>query len=209
MNLSLQLVTGFESVNLSCEEARLLGRQDLSEDVETVLRYFLIGFFSLVFPLSICLTSLTIFLILKFKHLRQTTFLLAMQLVILDFVLSMTFTPLSIVGAVNERWILGLQFCRIANVVILFTYQFRGWLMFTFVFDRFWTVFAPFQYPKYRNKVIWSLNISLLVLSSLIDLVLPYFLNCAGFERATYNCFGTVAEVCDNYNSCQLFVNKL
>ncbi len=200
MNLSVS------ELNQSCEEARLFGIQVLSDDVEAVLRYIAIGFLSLFFPFSVCLTSFTIFLIIRFKHLRQTTFLLPMQLVILDLLISITHNPLAIIGAVYGRWIHGLPFCRVVHAELLFTYQCRNWLMFIFVFDRFWTVFAPFRYPKYRNKIIWSLNVLLLVLSSQIDLVVPFSLSCSGFERASWNCFGPVAKECYNYDTCQHYV---
>ncbi len=197
MNVSSEL-------NQTCEEARFYGREILSEDVESFMRKFSIGFFVTLFPFSICLTTFTIFLILKFKHLRQTTFLLALQLVIVDLVLALTFTPLSILGAVNGRWVLGLSFCRVVYTEIVFVYQFRGWLMFVFVCDRFFTVFIPFHYHKYRNKIILSLIAGVLFMI-VVALIIPLALDCSGFDRETWICLGFANEGCPNKSTCQIY----
>ena len=178
--------------NQSCDETRLHGIQVLSDDVETVLRYLSIGFISLMFPISLTLTSFTIFLILKFKHLRQTTFLLAMQLLILDLGISISYVPAALLSAANGRWILGLPMCAIVHAVILFTYELRGWLMFVFVCDRFLTVFIPFKYSKYRKKFIWFLYCVILAIT-VINVVVITGSNCSGFNRQLWVCVGHLA----------------
>ena len=78
MNISNEL-------NQSCEERRLFGNQELSDNAELGLRYFALVYYIALFPLSLSLTGLIIFLIIKFKHLQQATFFLALQVEILDF----------------------------------------------------------------------------------------------------------------------------
>ena len=65
MNLSSEL-------NQSCEELRLFGQQELSDKADLGLRYFVLGYDIVLFSLSLSLTGLIIFLIIKFKHLQQT-----------------------------------------------------------------------------------------------------------------------------------------
>ncbi len=69
MNLSSEL-------NQSCEELRLFGHQELSDNADLGLRYFVLGYNIVLFPFSLSLTGLIIFLVIKFKHLQQTTFFL-------------------------------------------------------------------------------------------------------------------------------------
>ncbi len=199
MNLSAEL-------SLSCDEARLFGTQILSEDVETVMRYFSIGIHIVLFPFSICLTSFTIFLILKFKHLRQTTFLLAMQLLILDLVVVASFVPSSILGALQGQWIMGLPFCRIFHAEFAFTLRLREGLMFIFVCDRFCTVFVPLRYPKYRKRTILSL-FAVVLIFTIISLMALWTLNCSGFNRRYWICLCFFHENCPGGEYCLYYIS--
>ncbi len=158
MNYSIEL-------NDSCEEARLFGKQVLSDNVEIVLRYLVLIYYCLLFPFSLTLTLFIIFLIIKFKHLRDTTFMLALQVVILDFVFTITLTPVAVNSTPSGQWLLGNIMCEIfvANFGLIFL--FRNFLMFIFVFDRFCNVFRPFQYGRHRKKVILTLWLFFLVLT--------------------------------------------
>ena len=60
MNISNEL-------NESCEERRLFGNQELSDNAELGLRYFALVYYIALFPLSLSLTGLIIFLISKYS----------------------------------------------------------------------------------------------------------------------------------------------
>ena len=85
MNLSSEL-------NQSCEEHRLFGQQELSDNAELGLRYFALVYYIALFPLSLSLTGLIIFLIIRFKHLHQTTFVLTLQVAIIDVYTYLSFS---------------------------------------------------------------------------------------------------------------------
>lgn len=196
MNISILL-------NRSCEEARLYGQQSvLSERIETSLHYFSIGMIVLLFPFSLSLTSLTAFLILKFKHLYQTTFFLALQLVFFNIFFVVVYAPILIVSVIESRWVLGLPFCRVSLVIFRFIYLARSSFTFVFICDRFFTVFAPFRYPVYRNKFIWSLNLIVLVMYT-STLVVPLALQCHNFDRFSLNCLDILSDECPHSSQCQ------
>ncbi len=74
----------FTEFNISCEDLKTVGIQLTDIHVEEVIRYMTIGLVILLFPLSVCMNLIVIFLMVKFKHLRQTTYLLALQLIFVD-----------------------------------------------------------------------------------------------------------------------------
>ena len=197
MNLSSEL-------NQSCEELRLFGHQELSESFELALRYFVLGYNIVLFPFSLSLTGLIIFLIIKFKHLQQTTFFLALQLAILDFSYVVTFTPAAITATIGGQWITGIHTCIISGGEFVFIYQLRNWLMFVFICDRFCTIFFYFEYNQRRRKVILILCLTALALSA-ISAVLPAILGCIEFNRVLWLCTSPVYDICHQHEFCQLY----
>ncbi len=189
-------------LNQSCEELRLFGHQELSDSFELALRYFVLGYNIVLFPFSLSLTGLIIFLIIKFKHLQQTTFFLALQVAILDFLYVITITPAAIVGTIGGQWITGKYTCIISGGEFVFIYQLRNWLMFVFVYDRFCTVFMPFWHKRHRRKVILVLCLTVLVFSA-INAVLPMIIGCFEFDRILWLCTSPVYEICHKNEFCQ------
>ena len=190
--------------NFSCEDIRLGGRDlNLPEDLDTAIRFILIGFLALVFPFTIFLNFLTIFLVLKFKHLHQTTFFLALQVIIIDLTFAIITTPIVIASAQAGEWILGLHFCYISGAINAFLRKMRSLIMFVLVFDRFCTVFKPFHYPSKRTKVVLPLCcLALLILVA--DITVTLFKGCYGFDNIGYFCVNRNGckdpELCDTYN---------
>ncbi len=191
-------------LNQSCEELRLFGHQELSDQFELALRYFVLGYNIVLFPLSLILTGLIIFLIIKFKHLQQTTFFLALQLAILDFSYVVTFTPAAITATIGGQWITGIHTCIISGGGFMFIYQLRNGLMFVFVYDRFCTVFMPFWYKRHRRKVILVLCLTVLALS-VFGAVLSIILDCLAFDRVLWICKSPVYEICHNHELCLIY----
>ncbi len=144
MNLSSEL-------NQSCEELRLFGNQELSDNADLGLRYFAFGYNIVVFPISLSLTAFIIFLIIKFKHLQQTTFFLALQVIISGFLFAL-FRPAAVISTIDGQWSTGIQTCNISGGVFAFLFQLCQWIMFVFVCDCFFTM--PFRYNRHRRKVI-------------------------------------------------------
>ncbi len=175
----------------SCEETRLIGEQYYEEGghLDTALRYTLIVFLGVQFPFIIILNGFSIFLILRFKHLRRTTFFLTLQLLLVDLLDTMFLTPVIIVNALAGKWIMGLPFCTLTGSVVIFDFQMRNLLMFVIVCDRFCTVLKPFDYLRIRRKVILPLNVAALLLP-LSSVTAPVILDCMEFSRLAWYCTG-------------------
>ncbi len=195
MNFSSEL-------NQSCKEHRLFGKQELSDNADLGLRYFVLGYNIALFPISLSLTAFIIFLIIKFKHLKQTTFFLALQVVISDLLFAL-FSPAVFVSTIDGQWSIGIQTCNISGGVFAFIFHIRQWIMFVFVCDRFFTVFIPFQYNRHRKKVILILCSTVLAVA-IIGAVLHTTLDCFSFSRVVWLCVSPIDETCPNFELCQL-----
>ncbi len=196
MNLSSEL-------NQSCEELRLFGQQELSDNADLGLRYFVLGYNIVLFPISLILTGLIIFLIIKFKHLQKTTFFLALQMAIFDFLFILIFSPAAVISTIDGKWSIGSHTCNISGGVFAFIYQLRQWIMFVFVCDRFSNVFIPFRYKKHGRKVILILCLTALAIA-IISAVPNVILGCFGFNRVVWLCTSPVYKTCPNFEFCQL-----
>ncbi len=126
MNLSSEL-------NQSCEELRLFGKQELSNNADLVLRYFALGYDVVLFPLSLSLTGLIIFLIIKFKDLQGTMFFLALQVAIIDSLFVLTFLLAAIISTIDGRWSIGFHMCIFNGAAFTITLHLRNWLMYVCV----------------------------------------------------------------------------
>ncbi len=196
MNLSTEL-------NQSCENHRLFGNQELSDNADLGIRYFVLGYNILLLPFSLILTGLVIFLIIKFKHLQQTTFFLTLKVAIIDFLFVLIYFPTAVVSTIDGQWSIGLQTCNISSGAFTFIFQLRNWLMFVFVCDRFCTVFMPFRYNRHRRKVILTLSVIVIALA-LLAAVLPTIFGCFGLTRVVWACISPIDKTCPNYEFCQL-----
>ena len=170
-----------------------------SIDIETAMRFTYIGYIGLLFPFAIILNSSAIFLTLRFKHLRQTTFILALQVIIVNLAITLLVTPISISSAQAGDWILGATFCRISGAAISFLYQMRSCLMFTLACDRFCTIFFPLRYPKLRTRLILLLCMTT-VLTNLVNAAITLGLDCITFHRSAWICLKE--DGCTNKESC-------
>ncbi len=79
--------------------------------------------------------------IIQFKQLHQTSFYLALQILILELVFTIISLLLTTIVASVGHWTLGLPFCTITGGLFLFFFQFRQYLMLVFVC-------APFSCPS-------------------------------------------------------------
>lgn len=80
----------------------------------------------------------------------------------------------------------------------------KSWLMFVYVFDRFFTVFMPFHYHnKVCGRVILILY-STVVIFSLFGSISPAALGCDGFYWTLSTCVNTPNFVCPQHEYCQM-----
>ena len=114
------------TTNVLCEEELLRGATNLNFETEEILRYFLTGFLVLTLPFTLIINIDIIILIIRSKILRQITFYLAHQLVVVDPLTALFIYPVAITSAVAGEWVMGLQFCWVSAFVILLPRQARN-----------------------------------------------------------------------------------
>ncbi len=189
--------------NISCEDQRTVGIQRPDIYLEDVIRYMTIGSVSFLFPISVCLNMIVILLIANFKHLRQTTYLLALQLILVDLVYTCMNSSVSIISAAFKKWILGTGLCQFTGNMFIFLQFLRSFLMFIFVCDRFCLVFSPFGYSKIRKKTLFALVFASLLLCGVL-VITPFMYDCVIFSRFAWHCINTVRG-CLKEQSCFMF----
>ncbi len=106
------------SLILTCEERRYIGRTTLDFDTEAILRYFLVGYLILLVPFSTCLNGFLIILMVTIKSLHQTVYFLTLQVVVLDFGLSIFALSITIANAIAGKWTFDPTFCSLSIFVI-------------------------------------------------------------------------------------------
>jgi len=182
------------------QEQRYYGMRAIEPDTEELLRYFLIGFLLLIFPAAVLLNGFLIFLIVVAKSLHRSVYFLALQLAVVDIVITLVITPVTIISAFAGEWILGPELCSLTLFIQHILRHGRYWLMFIFVCNRFISVFYPFFYHKHERKMV--VIFSLLAWSiTFLFAILPIILDCEEFSRIAWYCTG--GNGCTDKFKCQ------
>lgn len=158
-----------------------------STSLTTTVRSFQTLFYILICVSGITLNSLLIVLVAKYKKLQTLSFAIALQVVVLDLILSSTVLLLRPLTSIAKRWLFGEHVCVITAYVYLTYLLLRTLLMFVFVIDRFLSVFFPFSYPKHSSKVMLILSVSIWVFC-LVARIIPGILDCYAYVPTSYLC---------------------
>ncbi|XP_064386833.1 octopamine receptor beta-1R-like [Halichondria panicea] len=211
MNDTVGNVTG------TCEELRLMsGPLLFSRTVYEVFRYVQITIFIIGFPLGLFLNTLVIVLVAKVKKLQQTSFYLALQVVVVDLLITLIQFPTTTANIIADGWVFGAIGCPSIGFFLFTLRNMRNFLMFVFVTDRFLTVFAPFWYYKlnHRNLVVVPLSVAAWFLAILYGLIpMPFGLDCHEYGRIAWGC--TVSkgckypEICDAYKNASVVLSNV
>ena len=152
-----------------------------------IVRSFLILFFMTVSFLGTVLNIFVVYLVWRFKSLRTKEFSFAIQITVINIFSSAFLVSLMLTTVVANQWLFGEYMCVIAGVLVYGLGTLRGLLMLAFATDRFFNVFMPFKYPKYRAKVLVA-QLVVIYLVSLIALVLPGLYDCESLSVTSYIC---------------------
>ena len=193
-----------QSMSIPCEERQYIGIMILDFETETIMRSIVIAFLLLLFPFAVFLNCLFVILVAKSKILQQTTFYLALQVVVVDLASVFFVFPLTITGGFIQQWSLEPVLCTLTLFIEAFIRSSRQFLMFAFVTDRFCLVFFPFRYRRHRNKLVISLCIGVYTISVVLASVLSV-LDCVGFSRVTWHC--DLSEGCTNPEACGIWTS--
>ncbi len=187
------------SITLSCAASSLQANHSspFPPDVEIVLRsvQVLVGIFRDI--LGILLNSLVIILVVKFKKLKNISFGIAVQIAIVNILLTLQYSCNTIHVAAG-RYIFGSNLCIASAFILLTLFYLRNFLILTFALDRFASVFIPFHYPKYRHRIVTAICITFFCMSLGNSIIItPPFLDCYELIRNT--------EICTFSRSCNHF----
>lgn len=180
----------FTSTNdtLTCVASSIMGQAyPYAFGLSVAARFGLILYHIFLYFVSIPLNALMVYLICKYKSLQTMSFVLILQVVIIDLVGALVLIPLTVISVGANKWLLGENMCIITGVVnyaIGFT---RTEIMLCFVIDRFLQVHFAFSYPKYRLKTVCSLSVISLV-APIVLAAVPGFFGCYSFAPSIGQC---------------------
>ena len=191
--------------NVSCAQRFIQGPVTLpySHTFSTTVRVLEGVFFAFNAVVGTLLNGLVIFLVARYKKLQKYTFLVTLQVVALNLMISLL-CLLSMANVVANRWWLGSHVCAAVGVFFVTTTVTRAFLMFVFVIDRFLSIFWTFSYPKYRTRVSVALSVASWLISFIIALIpVPGMLDCYSFRETSQLC--VLNSGCSS--SCTLFIS--
>ena len=195
------------NVSLTCAARSLEGASlPYSPTLLTTVRIFQSIFFCILSIFGPPFNILVIVLVARNKILQTRSFGIALQVVVMDLVLSLTACLSAFISSVANRWMFGEHICVTLALIFAITVRVRTLLMLVFVLDRFLSVFAPFFYPKHRLKIIAVLStVSWLVALTIGIVQLPQLLDCYRFSSRMWMC-----SALGNCSSrCSIFVWSL
>jgi hypothetical protein len=160
-----------------------------SEDLILTVRSLQTLSYILIFTLGIFLNVLTITLVAKHKKLRTRTFAIAMQVVVIDLILSSTVLALRPISAIANQWLFGEAMCILTGYMYLSYLFLRQLLMLMFVVDRFLSVFYLYSYPKHSTVIMVTASIVTWVFSLGARIIgFPGVLDCYSYVATSYLC---------------------
>ena len=185
-----------ETEGLNCAQNSLLNLTDTDTDFSPAFRIsvmvFEIMFYSSEFIAGIILNILVIMVIATCKLLWTHSFMVALQVVIVDLLLAILVPVISISSTTAGHWLFGWQVCVCIGFIIILSIVIRTLLMVVLVVDRFLTVFAPFAYPKIETKAVIFLSGMAWVLAfAICILLLPGIFDCYVYNSRVKLCFHT------------------
>lgn len=188
---------------MTCRQLQTEESLPLTLPVTDILRHLQIAYFVAALPLSIAMNSLVIGLVIRFKTLRTVTFLLALQIIVVDMVCAIIIFPTATVNAITKRNVF-THICPLIGIGIFFLQSLRTILMSVLVMDRFLSVFMAYQYPKYQAKVTTITSLIAWGVASIISLIpTAEQLDCYSFEQYIWVC--TLTSGCTNKRACLLY----
>ena len=194
--------------NLTCEELRQLGNPHLvAAAIANPLRYLQLSYYMICYPIAFLLNSFVIFIIARFKKLHNTTFYLALQIIVANLANIVVYYPYSSANAIADKNV-SLALCPVLGFLTSFLLAARNLLMFVLVADRFCLIFLPFWYGRHRVRVVVPLSIAGWLLALTVAVIpLISLRKCYALIRVTWVCF--VGRGCDmpQCSSYSIFVS--
>ena len=160
-----------------------------SETLTTTVRSLQTIAYILTFILGIILNTLVIVLVAKNKKLHTRSFAIAMQVTVLDLILSSTVLLLRPISSITNEWLFGEAICIITGYMYLSYLFLRQLLMLIFVVDRFLSVFYLYSYPKHSTVIMVTTSVATWLFSlGVRTIAFPGILDCYSYVSTSYLC---------------------
>ena len=126
---------------------------------------------SVIVLLSLLANGLVLLLVARYKQLRRRSIMVSLSVVVVDILLTVTFTFPVLVTAAAQDWVFmdgGCVFFGTFSLQFLMT---RWLIMAILCVDRFSTVRFPFSYKKYSKKILVVLTFLAWVIPLVLSLL--------------------------------------
>ncbi len=188
-------INATNGISLSCSAQSLENPMSFSISpafIDTILKYFQMISYLIIFFLGVFLNTSVLVLFLKFKKLRTLSFAPALQIVFINLVNSLLFAT-DLITKIANQWLFDESICVFVGFLHFLAFTTRIVLMIVFVIDHCLTIYFPFAYPKYRLKTVCTLSVIAWLLVFVIAIVmLPGFLDCYSYFPLGYGCHVSV-----------------
>ena len=168
-NTSLSLCTStVNETALDCNTSTssdLCALQPVPSFVPSIVDYAQAGIMLVVMITSISINTIFIYLVLRYKELRQRAFFLAVELVTINLIYTITVQPMIIVGAIAREWVLGYAMCHVIAGISGAFFVAHFLMLLVLALDRAFTVFMPFYYERHGSKIAFGMSVALWAIS--------------------------------------------
>ena len=177
--------------------------------VDEAIFYTQAALILLINILSFIFNFFAVFMIVFYKTLHSRTFMLALQILVFHIIASFVVLPPSFAVAVADRWLFGDIGCQILGFIHDAHLSIRYLFVLILTLDRFFTIFFPFFYYRYGNRIAVTMSAVTWVIL-LVRLLVPsyIFLNCIAYVPVLRVCTGIAgcSDACNIYFAVYLSV---
>ena len=142
---------------------------------------------ALLIMTSVPVNILLITSMIVYREMLDTSIILAISFLISNISVSVFLSGEIFLTSVARAWLFDYWGCQLIAFLTLYGTCLR-WIIVGFLsLDRFCRVFYPFSYPRHDKKVIITLLVVSIVVSSVVP-VASYFVNATGFDITLPGC---------------------
>ena len=181
-------VAPFDNSTSVCPAATTEYTAELLEAVNVyllIVQGIVVGMIGII---GVFLTVSLIIVIGVYKELHKRTFILSLQLLVLDLVFAVLINGSIFVTTIARKWVFGQVMCSITGIVVYLASLWRCAILFVLVLDRFLTVFCPFSFKKVARKVLVPVSAILFVICSATVMGPVFGLGCYEFLESNLFC---------------------
>ena len=143
-----------------------------------------------IVALSLTANGLVLLLVARYKQLRCRSIVVSLSVVIVDILLTLTYTVPSLITAAAQEWQFMNEGCIFFGAFSSEFLMTRWLIMALLCVDRFSTVRFPFSYKKYSKKILFVLTF--------LAWLIPLFFTIPTFSQSGFG----LAELRENIPTC-------